>query len=132
MKTISIRPPNSLILIMDFVSGVGPNELGKNRIAATDSCIAIGCRAAPDGPTEISLIEHNELIPTDPLVFECELQTPNKKLSICSVWNEELLFTELEGTRTSIKIFANHSLEPDRIYVMYTNLSKNVTNRQSI
>src|SRR5579872_1151610 len=117
MKSISIRPPYSLIFIMDYVSGIVPDvpdEIENRLITATPSCIVVGCRSAQDGPTDINLIQSNELIPPDHLVYEGNISSPRKKLSICSALNEEIISVELTNTVSHIKIFANHPMEPNR------------------
>jgi hypothetical protein len=119
MKTISISPPNSLILVMDFTSARVPEAMGNGLVSATDSCIAIGCLSEHDGATEIHLGQMQEAIPTDALVFDGEISTPTRKLSVCSVMNEELLSAEVAGANTHVRIFANGSMEPDRIFVLF-------------
>lgn len=119
MKTISISPPNSLILVMDFASGRVPQEMGNKLVSATESCVAVGCLSEHDGKTEIHLGQAHEVTAQDALVFDGEISTPSKKLSICSVMNEELLSTEVAGTKTHVKVFANDPMEPDRIIVLF-------------
>jgi hypothetical protein len=72
-----------------------------------------------DGPTEIHLAQSDEITPADALVFDGEISTPSKKLSICSVMNEELLSAAVQGTKTHVRVFANHPKEPDRIIVVF-------------
>jgi hypothetical protein len=118
MKTISITPPNSLILIMDYTSGQVPETMGNELVSATRSCIAVGCRSEDDGPTEVHLAESHEVTPSEALRFDGEISTPSKKLSICSVLNQEILSTHVHGTTTRVRVFANHAMEPDRILIV--------------
>jgi hypothetical protein len=119
MMSISISPPNSLILVMDFAAGSVPKAMGNWLVSATESCVAVGCLSEHDGPTEIHLGQAHEVTPAEALVFEGEIFTPNKKLSICSATNEELLSTEVTGNKTHVTIFANDPMEPDRIFVLF-------------
>ncbi len=119
MKTISTSPPNSLILVMDHASGIVPETMDNRLVSTTESCVAVGCMSAYDGPTEIQLGQTNEIIPTDALIFEGEISTPSKKLSICLVTNAELLSVAVSGERTNIRIFANDLSEPNRILILF-------------
>jgi hypothetical protein len=119
MKTISISPPNSLILIMDFKSGRVPEALGNNLVAATDSCIAIGCRSEYDGPTDVYLAQPHECTPSGALVFEGDILTPSRSMSVCTVMNKEVLSDETAGENTHVRVFANDPIEPDRIFVIF-------------
>jgi hypothetical protein len=119
MKTLSISPPNSLIMVMDFASGRVPKAMGDGLVSATDSCIAVGCLSEHDGATEIHLGQAHDVVPNDALVFDGYISTPTKKLSICSVMNEELLSAEVAGTKTHVRVFANDPMEPDRIFVLF-------------
>jgi hypothetical protein len=105
---------------MDFASGRVPEEMGNKLVSGTESCIAVGCLSEHDGKTEIHLgpADH-EVKPQDALVFNGEIFTPRKKLSICSVTNDELLSTEVAGTKTHVKVFANDPMQPDRIFILF-------------
>ena len=104
---------------MDFASGQIPEDMGNKLVSATLSCIAVGCLSELDGMTEIYLGQLNEVRPQEILVFDGEVSTLSKKLSICSVMNEELLSTAVAGSTTRVMIFANDTIEPDRIYVLF-------------
>lgn len=119
MMTISVSPPNSLILVMDFASGKVPEAMGSGLVSATESCVAVGCLPEHDGPTEIHLGHTHEIPPTVALVFDGDICTANKRLSICSVMNEELLATGVTGHKTHVTIFANDPMEPDKIFVLF-------------
>jgi hypothetical protein len=119
MKTTSATMPNAVILVMDFTSGRVPDAMDNKLVLATESCIAVGCRSESDGPTELHLARSREIMPHDALVFDGQILTPSKKLSICSIMNEELLSTEVAATTTHVRVFANHPTEPDRILVVF-------------
>lgn len=123
MQSISIAPPNSIIFVMDFTYGIPPESSGGKNVSATDSCIVIGCLSDQDGPTEVTLSQYNEANSFDPVVFDGEIATPSKRLSICSAYNEELLATEVPSSKTHVRVFANHESEPDRILVLFDNKS---------
>jgi hypothetical protein len=51
-KSAKIAPPHSLILIADPTEGAIPATMSGSLIAATDTCIAVGCRSDADGDTD--------------------------------------------------------------------------------
>ena len=50
-----VKPPNSLVLVEDSSGGELPTSMNQSLIAATASCVAVGCRSEDDGETEIVL-----------------------------------------------------------------------------
>ena len=105
---------------MDFATGIVPEVMGNGLVSATESCVAIGCQSEQDGPTEIRFGRADEIAPAELLVFDGEISTPNKQLSICTVTNENLLSTYVSGMKTHVRVFANDAVEPDRIFVLFT------------
>jgi hypothetical protein len=95
-----------------------PATMGSQLVSATDSCVAVGCRSEEDGPTEISLDSLGHAEPFGALVFDGEVMTPSKRLSVYSVTNEVLLSSEVPQSRTRLRIFANDISEPDRILIL--------------
>ncbi|WP_368564804.1 hypothetical protein [Pseudoxanthomonas sp. UTMC 1351] len=116
-ETITFSPPNSLILVMDYEAGVVPDQITSELVVATESCLAIGTLAAPDGETAITLTSDLEGMEVGEVVFDGELSTPNKELSVCNVLNERLLTLPVSTISTSVKVFANNPAEPDQIVV---------------
>jgi hypothetical protein len=113
-----VAPPNSLILVMDREIGVVPDTMNKALVASTDSCVAIGTRAAPDGETVISLsYDSPPQLPNLTLAYDGLLSTPNKYLSVCSVYLESLLELNVLGLQTRVRVWVNHLLEPDIIWI---------------
>ncbi|MEN5118212.1 hypothetical protein ABE488_12905 [Luteimonas sp. TWI662] len=117
-QVITLPPPNSLILVMDYEIGVVPDQITSDLVTATDSCIAIGTLAAPDGETTITLTDDPNCTVVGELVFNGELCTPNKELAVCNVLNQRLLTLPLLHTTVRVKVFANDVSEPDRILVL--------------
>jgi hypothetical protein len=116
LKTKTIEPPNSLILVLDRSCGQVPQEIGANLVSATESCLAVGSRS--DRPTKVFVGPATELSPPLQLVFDGELATPSQKLSILSVMNEEYLSENVSGCLTHVRVFANHDSEPDLLFIV--------------
>ncbi len=112
-----IAPPNSLLLIMDSCAGTVPNSMAGALISFTETCIAVGCKSAADGETEILLGMAVDVTPGPIAAFDGIISTPNRKVSICSVLRKEILAQSVPNTQTRIRIWANDSFEPDRIVV---------------
>lgn len=112
-----LAPPNSLILVEDSNGGEIPDSMNQSLIAATDSCIAVGCRAEDDGETEIVLGDCSDVDTGEQPFFDGVLRTPSRKLVVRTVLGVTLLEMPVSKTETRLKIWANDPAEPDRIAV---------------
>src|SRR5262245_41916140 len=117
MKTnsITIAPPNSLIAIAAAPTASGVPRLGQESIASTRSCILIACRMFQDGETKITFGYplNRDQQPT----FDGFLDTPHRTVAAWIVPWEKVLETRVSMTRTRIRIWTNHSREPDDICI---------------
>lgn len=121
-ESIAIRPPNSLILIMDYVFGEIPVAINDALVSSSASCIAVGTLAEFDGETTITLANVAQDFVGLENVFRGVLSTPSKQLSICNVKNEMLLFLSDLTERTNVQVFVNDLSEPDQILVMASSI----------
>lgn len=121
-KSIAIRPPNSLILIMDYVFGEIPAAMNDALVSSSAYCIAVGTLAEFDGETTITLANVAQDFVGLENVFRGVLNTPSKQLSICNVKNEILLFLSDLTERTNVQVFVNDLSEPDQILVMASSI----------
>lgn len=112
-----IAPPNSLIFVEDSDGGEVPTSMNQTLIAATTSCIAVGCMSEDAGETEIVLGSCCGVDTGEQPAFEGMLQTPNRKLVIRTVHGITLLEMPVPATETRLRIWVNDSSEPDRIAV---------------
>lgn len=114
---LRVVPPNSLILVEDSNGGDIPTSMNRSLVAATNSCIAVGCRTEVDGETEINF-EHCSNIDTgDQLEFEGLLQTPSRKIVVRTTHGVTLLEMPVAATETKLRIWANDPNEPDRLTI---------------
>ncbi|HEU0067726.1 MAG TPA: hypothetical protein VFQ26_00505 [Nitrospiraceae bacterium] len=118
-----VAPPNSLILVEDSSGGDASTSMNRSLIAATDSCIAVGCRAEDDGETKISLGYCSSVDTGDQLAFEGLLQTPSRTVVVRTTHNVTLLEMPVAATETTLRIWVNDPKEPDRITVGTLSLS---------
>jgi hypothetical protein len=115
--TISYRVPYALALVTDRNGGDAPVSLGPDLIAATDSCIAIGCRPDCDAETRFTVGDVRDLgLGTTP-DFECSIQTPSSRMIVQTV--ESVVFLEVDVVEdvTNVRIWTNDPLEPDHIVI---------------
>ena len=114
--------PNSLILVMDQTIGEIPNSMNQTLIAATSSCVAVGTICEADGETSLTLSdERPPRLPKEVPAFDGVIATPSRKLSICSVHDEQLLALDVANSSTRVRIWANHPSEPSEIWVVAGN-----------
>ena len=93
--------------------------MGSGVVSSTDSCVAVGCRQDFDGPTEIHFGPASDVAPQGALVFDGELRTPSRELSVCSVKNDKLLSARVDADRTRVRVFVNDLSEPDCVHVIF-------------
>lgn len=115
--SVATSPPYSLILLLDPIKGVVPQTLTGGLVAATSSCVAVGCRAEDDGSTKIKLGPADRVDPGYEPVFRGEIETPSRVLEIQSAVGTTLLRTPVKGYRTLVSIWVNDYQEPDEISV---------------
>ena len=112
-----VAPPNSLVLIADPSDGEIPDTMGGSLIAATSSCIAVGCRSEIDGETDFVLGAAREVDPGNGPVLTGRLETPSRKLAVRSVVGQTILEALVPDRVTSIRIWVNDPNEPDRVTI---------------
>jgi hypothetical protein len=115
--SMRIAPPNSVVLIEDSNGGEIPASMNQSLIAATNSCIAVGCKAENDGKTEITLGPCDEVDTGERPAFEGSLQTPNRRVAVRTVHGVTLLEMLVPAAETTLRVWVNDPSEPDRIAV---------------
>lgn len=114
--TVRTSPPNAVILIEDSLGGDIPTSMNLGLVVATNSCIAVGCRADIDGETEIAFTGFDDSQQGD-VVFEGRLQVKSRELVIRTVLGETLLKVPVEEDSLRLRIRANEPREPDRLSI---------------
>lgn len=119
LQSVTIAPPYSVVLITGRDDGGDiPPSMGRSVIAATESCIAVGCLSDADGPTEFVLGPTREIAAAgEEPVFEGRLQTPDSAVVVRSIEGEIILETQVSTKNTLVRIWVNDVLEPSRILI---------------
>jgi hypothetical protein len=118
--SITLAPPNSLIFIEDARGGLVPDP---NRIAleagiiSTDTCIAVCCLSADDGPTKITMGPAREVASGEHPAFDGILATPTRTVAVTTVETDGVLVANVPALRTRIRIWTNRPKEPDNVVV---------------
>jgi len=116
-ESVTLAPPNSLILVMNHSFGELPEAMNGQLVAFTDSCIAVGTLSEVDGQAVITMTDSLEGIERGEIVFDGFLKVPQCEVSVCSAANEKLLTIKLSASEAHVQIFANDASEPDEIVV---------------
>lgn len=119
INTVKVAPSNSLVLVEDVDGGSPPESLNNALIAATDTCVAIGCLSECDGETEISLRSLAELAMDADPNFTGSLLVPTNRLAVRDIYGSILIEAPVAGSSVQLKIWTNHPSEPDRIIIGY-------------
>jgi hypothetical protein len=119
MVVTEITPPNSLVLLTDGRDGgAPPMSMNGQLVAGTSSCIAIGCHAEVDGPTELVLGRILEVDPGYEPVFEGVLDAPSGQLVVNSVNGD--IYARLPLLRTfkaQVTVWADQPHDPKRVII---------------
>jgi len=116
---IEIAPPHSLVLVVGSKNADIPPSLHGALIAATSSCIAIGCKAEDDGLSRLALesadITYFDIEPA----FVTQLETPEGVVAIETVFGERVAEHPTPSSTTRIIIWVNDDMEPDEILIAF-------------
>jgi hypothetical protein len=114
-KVAKIAPDNSMVVVVGSNEFDVPQAFGASLIAATASCIAVGCKSSVDGPTQFVLGQRNEVDPGRVPNFESVLDTFLGFVSVQSVLHQTILEMRTSSNRTRISIWVNDLREPDLV-----------------
>jgi hypothetical protein len=121
--TKALAPPNSVLLVMDRNTGEPPKTMGGGLAAATSSCVAIGTLSEVDGQTSVAFSNRAE--PADAVsgmeqVFDGAIATPSREVRLCTTTLESIATLPVPTTKTRVRVWGNHSSEPDRLLIVVT------------
>ena len=116
----TLRPPNSLLFVMDIQSGEIPETMGGKLVVSTPSCIVVATLTAADGETSVTLTNEKSSVNDSGLrkVFSGVLATPKREVHVCTVLVQPILKLPVSGTQSNVEIWANSETEPDRLCVL--------------
>ena len=120
MITAKLKPPNSLIFVMDPSSGQLPESLGSSSVTSTLTSLAIGTLSEVDGETQLILGSLDDgghrTAPDLALRWSGEIETSG---SVAIVSAENLVILEVSSEATAvIQIWSNDEFEPDLVCVL--------------
>ncbi len=91
-------------------------------IAASESCIAIGTIAESECEVEIEIRPLQEEDPRGDFSLQCisraVITTPRRILSVCSVYLEELVTSQVSRETSLVEVWLNDDSEPNRVIVV--------------
>lgn len=118
VKTVSVAPE----YVSFYISGSEDFEVPVDRlllgVTATPQCIVVTCTYYNEGNTSITLGPSHELPPQDmPMRFDSVLETPEHRVLLSDVHMPEILSMDVPGSRTRIRIWADHETMPDNVVI---------------
>lgn len=115
---VSVRPPNSLIIVGD-PSGDLPETISGRLISSTNTAVAVGTRAEMDGETRIYLLDDEskraQASRAERRVFAGELDLPSLRLTVESTLGETYFERPAPEGKAQLEVWVNHETEPDEI-----------------
>lgn len=120
MQIAEVRPEHSFIMVSDGGRPNVPRGLSGNLVAATETCIIIGCRSADDGTTQIVLGRADSCVATGFPVFTGILKTESGKIAVSKFPFVTVLSELMDQPQTLVQVFANDPSEPDFVEILFT------------
>jgi hypothetical protein len=119
VRNLRLTPPNSVLVVLDTVSGVLPELPFGQRIAASSSCLVVGTRSSDDGPTIVDFAYDSELdeLGDLELAWEGLLESASGVLSLVDIYWREIASLKVSNN-PYVRLFVNDSAEPDRVVVL--------------
>jgi hypothetical protein len=121
MITLKLAPPNSVLLIMDLRTGEPPTTMGKELVAATNSCVAVGTLCEVDGKTSVvfsAALESSDPVGDMKQVFDGVIATPSREVHLCTTALESVAKLPVSATTAKVRVWANHRTEPDCLLIV--------------
>ncbi len=103
----TIAPPYALIYIEDPSGGENPALDHGAVIAATASCVAVGCQSDVDGPTRFTLGVAREVDPGTRPAFEGRIITPTRMVALRTALLQTILAAPVTHEETYIRVWVN-------------------------
>ncbi len=113
-------PPNSVVLVMDYVSGEPPESMGGRLVSVTDTCVAVGTMAEQSGETRLTLTDDplNSELSGLTLVFDGKLRSTSGEVALVTALNQVLLSIPAPSKEMRVRVWVNDYTEPDRVAVV--------------
>lgn len=107
--------PYAIILLSGGEEQEIPSYVDGLLITSTPTCIAVGCRAAVDGTTALTLGDLDEVTLDREAMHYGALETPMRLVRLQTVDGHDVLEMPVRSEKTSVTIWANSPTEPDEI-----------------
>lgn len=119
-SSIKYAPPNLFVAIADNIrSSELPDYPTESGMAATETCIFVGCESAIDPHDDVSFtigLDHRLNTSGRP-IFEKIIETPNRKVCVWTTEFEKILEEKVPTERTRVRIWGNRPKYPDEIII---------------
>lgn len=118
--SVKFAPPNSIIFVggSEDAEGPPPELKMESGFVSTPSCIVVGCFAAPDGETEITLEHASPSTAKTRPAFAGYLDTPDHRIVVSTVECEKVLELKVPKNRTRVRIWTNHPDQPNEVRIV--------------
>lgn len=113
---MKVAVPYAVILIGDPRGGA-PETMKGAPVSSTESCVAVGCRPAPDGETELIVCTGDAEGMAGGPVVDAVLALPSRQVAIRPVTGAPFYVHHVSAIHARVRIWTNHPVEPDRVVV---------------
>jgi hypothetical protein len=117
ITTIRRAPPHSLFFISGSIDAPPPEITRTPAIWHNPFCVVVGCLSSQDGETALSLLSGGEKTPPARPAFDGMIETPRKMVLVSTSEGDRLSEIDVASMTIRVRIWINHPVEPDTIYV---------------
>lgn len=119
--SVKLNVPYAVVVLSELSKGDVPEQFDGSLVAATETCIAIGCRSDIDGPTEFVVGSLAEVDTGEPPIFAGNLKVTHK-LAALHTMDEAFVTITLSKPEIYVKIWVNDQVEPEFIQIGIDNV----------
>lgn len=121
MVSTRLAVPNSVLLVLDPLTGEIPDTMGGSAVASTPTCVAVGTWPEPDGETSIVFSDEamgREASRDLRRVFDGVISTPSLEVHLCTVALDSLAKVSVSTSRVRVEVWTNRVSAPDRVLII--------------
>jgi hypothetical protein len=111
-----VAAPKALVLIEDSDGGEMPLLVAGRLVAASPTCIAIGCASAERIEVTVGGLGLTRASAAEP-AYDGRLATPSRKVAVRTVAGATLMEVTVPTTETRVLVSANASTEPTALTI---------------
>jgi len=117
MTSAKIAVPNGILFVTDIQGDESPQPVRGARVLSTPSCIGFACEFDSEGETDVWLGSSGPARRDHFLLFDGQLETPNRAVAVRLVGGAIALSAPVTRTATRVRIWLNRPDQADKVTI---------------